>query len=141
MTSATTSASVTASASSAAGGSQPVTEATGGLGKDDFLKLLVAQLRNQDPLNPVEDQTFLSQMAAFSTLEQVTNMGASTDQLNATTTINQSLALIGHEVTYTKSDGTTAEGTVEKVAFGEAGASLTIGGVAGITPGQVTEVR
>ncbi len=115
--------------------------ASGALGKDDFLRLLVGQLRNQDPLNPVEDQTFLSQMAAFSTLEQVTNLGVATEQLNSTSATSQSLALIGHEVTYADEDGNTTDGVVEKVSFDELGPALTIDGVSGIRPGQVIEVR
>jgi flagellar basal-body rod modification protein FlgD len=123
------------------GAATPLSEATGGLGKDDFLKLLVGQLRNQNPLEPVKDQEFMGQMAAFSTLEQVTNLSASNERLNQTTSASQSIALIGHQVTYLKPDGTGAEGLVEHVSFGDEGFTLTIAGESGVAPGQVTEVR
>jgi flagellar basal-body rod modification protein FlgD len=126
---------------SANGESSPATPATSGLGKDDFLKLLVGQLKNQDPMSPVGDQEFMSQMAAFSTLEQVTNLGASSERLESTMSANQSLALIGHQVTYLKEDGSAAEGKVERVTFGKEGFTLTIDGTEGIQPGVVDEVR
>jgi flagellar basal-body rod modification protein FlgD len=127
--------------SGTAGSSAPAAEASNGLGKDDFLKLLVGQLRNQDPLNPVGDTEFMSQMAAFSTLEQVTNLATTSEQMNQTVAANQSLGLIGHEVSYLKEDGSTGEGTVEKVSFDGESFTLTIAGEAGIAPGLVTEVR
>jgi flagellar basal-body rod modification protein FlgD len=130
-----------ASASASAAAAAPAGTASNGLGKDDFLKLLVGQLKNQDPMNPVGDQEFMSQMAAFSTLEQVTNLAASSERLNETVASDQSIALIGHQVTFTKADGTKAEGEVEKVDFSGESFTLTIGGEAGIAPGTVTEVR
>ncbi|HWH19608.1 MAG TPA: flagellar hook capping FlgD N-terminal domain-containing protein [Solirubrobacterales bacterium] len=112
-----------------------------GLNKDEFLQLLVGQLKNQNPLSPVGSQEFMSQMAAFSTLEQVTNLAVSNEELNGMISTNQSLSLVGHQVSYLKEDGTSVEGTVESVDFGKEGSSLTIGGVSGISPGQVSQVK
>lgn len=112
-----------------------------GLNKDEFLQLLVGQLKNQNPLSPVGSQEFMSQMAAFSTLEQVTNLAVSNEELNGMISTNQSLALVGKQVSYANESGATVEGTVESVDFGKEGASLTIGGVSGISPGQVSQVK
>jgi flagellar basal-body rod modification protein FlgD len=112
-----------------------------GLNKDEFLQLLVGQLKNQNPLSPVGSQEFMSQMAAFSTLEQVTNLAVAGEEQKQMTAVNQTLSLVGHDVTYTKEDGTKVEGTVEAVDFGEEGFTMTIGGVEGISPGTVSQVR
>lgn len=111
-----------------------------GLNKDQFLQLMVAQLKNQDPMSPVGSQEFMSQMAAFSTLEQVTNMAVAGEEQNQMLAVNQSLSLVGHEVTYLNEDETTSAGKVESVDFGEGGFSLTINGESGIPVGAVTKV-
>ena len=122
----------------------PMTSATQGpaLGKDDFLKLLVGQLKNQNPLDPSGSEDFIQQMTMFSTLEQVTNMALSNEQTNDALAASQAVALIGRTVRYTASDGSSVEGVVEQVTFGEDGQpKLTVGGQAGIDPKAVTEVR
>lgn len=75
------------------------------LGKDDFLNLLVKQLQYQDPMEPMKDTDFVAQLASFSSLEQLSNIGTSLDnstQLNyiLSQTIANTIAttLIGKEV-------------------------------------------
>lgn len=79
------------------------------LGKDEFLKILMAQLQNQDPLNPMEDKDFIAQMASFSSLEQLMNMSKSIDMLISNQLISpiiQHSHMIGKEVSYIKEDVT-----------------------------------
>lgn len=75
---------------------------TGDLGKDDFLNLLVTQLRYQDPLNPTDDKEFIAQMAQFSALEQMQN-------LNTSFTATKAYSLIGKSVLANVIDPTTKE--------------------------------
>src|SRR3954452_2734268 len=111
------------------------------LGKDDFLKLLVGQLQHQDPLAPSDDQQWIGQMAAFSQLEQVSNMAESTQKIVDTLNTNGTLSLIGHTVTYLDSSGASKTGKVDTVDMAAGKATLTVDGVAGIDSGSVTQVK
>jgi flagellar basal-body rod modification protein FlgD len=107
----------------------------GNMGKDDFLKLLVGQLKAQDPMNPMEDKDFMGQLAQFSQLEQMTNVSSMLEDQRA-------FNLIGREVTYNdKQTGELVTGTVEKVTILNGKTTLTIGGTSGIEVEAVTEVR
>ncbi|MCM2674735.1 flagellar hook assembly protein FlgD [Alkalicoccobacillus plakortidis] len=91
------------------------------LGKDDFLKLLLIQLQNQDPSNPVDDREFIAQMATFSSLEQMTNMNKTLEgfvQSQANQTLLKYSELIGKEITFevADSDKLTGEQETAKVA-------------------------
>ncbi|MBW2081217.1 MAG: flagellar hook capping protein [Deltaproteobacteria bacterium] len=71
------------------------------LGKDDFFKMLLAQVQNQDPLNPMEGTDFATQLAQFSSLERLGDINAQLETLNlyqASVNNAQSLNLIGREV-------------------------------------------
>jgi flagellar basal-body rod modification protein FlgD len=81
------------------------TSTQGTLGKDDFLKLLVSQLQNQDPMNPMDGTQFASQLAQFSSVEQLQNINTTLQSsLNASSLLNQSISnalsttVIGKEV-------------------------------------------
>jgi flagellar basal-body rod modification protein FlgD len=109
------------------------------LGKDDFLKLLVGQMKNMDPLaeGGSDPSQSMAQMTQFSMLEQLTNLSQSTKA-------SSTLGLIGRTVTYTQTDGntvSTVEGLVESVQTVDGKASLTVGGKGGIDPDTVLQVR
>lgn len=105
--------------------------ASDSLGKDDFLTLLVAQLTNQDPLNPMEDTDMTSQLAEFSSLEQLTNLNETADSILETmsdTQLVDSTSFIGQWVyaegyTITKED---SEISTINYSLGEAVAEVTV---------------
>ena len=95
------------------------------LGKDDFLKLLTVELRNQDPLKPLDNKDFIAQMAQFSSLEQMNNVSKSMDDLSKSmsnfaqqASLTQGAAMIGKWVGGINEDGATPmEGIVEGVKW------------------------
>ena len=87
------------------------------LGKDDFLKLLITQMQNQDPTDPMDNTEFIAQMAEFSSLEQITNMNANFERMNQMLTSNQAVTTIGKTVDIDLGD-TMTTGVVEAVTYG-----------------------
>nr|WP_267915058.1 flagellar hook assembly protein FlgD [Borreliella garinii] len=88
------------------------------LGKDDFLKLLITQLRYQDPTNPMKDKEFISQMAQFSALEQMTNMSKSFERLSSSLGIRRDLDLLGKVIKFQHGDGEVVKGRVTNIKTG-----------------------
>lgn len=69
------------------------------LGKDAFLQLLVAQLKNQDPMKPMEDTAFIGEMAQFSSLEQMQNLNKLMEKQQTFGALSQATGMIGKHVT------------------------------------------
>jgi flagellar basal-body rod modification protein FlgD len=111
-----------------------------GMGKDTFMKLLVAQMQHQNPLEPSDDKEMIAQMTQFSMLEQMTNLATSSAASATAGQVNQAVSLIGHAVTYTDADGGSHSGTVERVGFKNGAPLLTISGTPEIAPSQITDV-
>jgi flagellar basal-body rod modification protein FlgD len=88
------------------------------LGKDDFLKLLITQLQNQDPTSPMENTEFIAQMAQFSSLEQMTNMSTSFTQLANTLSASEASITVGKRVEV-QLEGATISGVVEAATRGQ----------------------
>jgi len=88
------------------------------LGKDDFFELLITQLKNQDPLDPMKNEDFIAQMAQFSSLEQMYNMNQSMGEFLKVQTLSEGATLVGKTVeTVNPDDGKIISGKVEKVSF------------------------
>lgn len=111
------------------------------LGKNDFLKLMVAQLQAQNPLEPTSDTEYVAELAQFSQLEQTSNIAQTSETAAGEQRVAQAVQLIGHKVSYlSPSTGATVEGDVQSAEISSTGATLTIGGEAGVDPSQITEV-
>ncbi len=110
------------------------------MGKDQFLKLFVAQLQHQDPMNPMQDSDFMGQMASFSTLEQVSNMAGENTKIAQSLTTTGAVGLLGRTVTWSDADGVAHTGPVEKVSTVDGKPLLTVGGTEGVDPSSITQV-
>ncbi|MFZ5826787.1 MAG: flagellar hook capping FlgD N-terminal domain-containing protein [Bacillota bacterium] len=102
------------------------------MGKMDFLNILVTQLRYQDPLNPMDDKEFISQLAQFSSLEQMTEQ-------TKWSQMSYALNLVGQKVIFQTPEGETAMGMVKSLRRVDGQPVLSLGEI-DIRVDQVLEV-
>ena len=100
------------------------------IGQEDFIRLFLAQLTNQDPLEPVDNSEFLAQMAQFTSLEQSRLLNENMTNLLAMNSSNQGITLLGKDVEVANGN-TGFSGLVEGVHFNPQGVTLTIKNSAG----------
>jgi flagellar basal-body rod modification protein FlgD len=115
------------------------------LGQEEFLRILLAQLRFQDPLKPIDNQQFLAQMAQFSALAQTAQLNERVDTLLTIQAAVQSIGLIGKTVEVSIS-GTAKVGQVTSLSFSDGQPNLTVtvaGGevLTGVRVSQISVVR
>jgi flagellar basal-body rod modification protein FlgD len=93
-------------------------EEKNGLGKDSFLKLLLTQLKYQDPTRPMEDKEFISQMAQFSSLEQMSNINKEMKNLVQSSKSAEAYSILGRDIeAYDPKQQKTIIGTVNSVFY------------------------
>ena len=95
--------------------------------KDTFLKLLVAQLKYQDPSQPADTSEFISQTATFTQVETMQAISEQNAKLLSTSQLSTAGSLVGRVVSYHDASGATVEGTVDSVKVTTDGLSLVVG--------------
>lgn len=121
------------------------------LDKDSFLKLLVAQLTNQDPTSPMDTSQFVSQMATFTTLEQTQNMSDAIDKLVQTQSdqsFSEQASLIGKQIQWDKTDTdddgnektTSMTGIVKAVSMKDGSVSYLTEDGNEVDPSSITKI-
>ncbi|MGO5011658.1 flagellar hook assembly protein FlgD [Niallia sp. Sow4_A1] len=121
------------------------------LGKDDFLKILITQLQNQDPTSPMDDKEFIAQMAQFSSLEQMQNLNTSMTNLISLQTQSNLISygqFMGQDVNWSKvetddegnSTTTSGVGKVSSIAYTEDSVVFTLEDGTQVTPANISSM-
>ncbi len=115
------------------------------LTQNDFLKLLTVQMQNQDPMQPMDDQAFMGQMAQFSTLQATTTMSSNMTSLLSASNLTTASSLLGKQVTITNTTDGTVTGNVTAVDGTSGTPEVTINGkpyalsdITGVVPPTTT---
>src|SRR5829696_4090639 len=123
------------------GASTTVERKDQGSQKDMFLKLLVAQMKYQDPANPASSSEFMAQTATFTQVEKLEEIAAQNASMLALQRSSSAGALVGRTVSWSDETGATKAGLVTAVRLGNGNSEATavVGGVA-VSMGRITEV-
>lgn len=111
------------------GTTAPPAKTTGdnSLGQDAFLKLLIAQLKYQDPMKPQDSSAFMAQTAQFNSLSKLTSIDTTQTAMLGAQGFLQAASMVGKSVTYAGSDGKDVTGVVTSASFTSSGPTLHIG--------------
>ncbi len=109
-------------------GAQQGQSSVSGLSQNDFLQLLVAQMQNQDPSNPVSSDQFLQEMASFTEVVDLSQLQTLTQSLLSNEVATQGLDLLGKQVTAQTSSGQQISGTVTELSMVGGQPMLTVNG-------------
>ncbi len=110
------------------------------LGEADFMKLLITQLRTQDPTKPLDDKEFIGQMAQFTSLKQMNELSDNFKNLTKEFSFTKAVNLVNKTVTWTDDSGKSSSGIVESIKVKNGDTYLNIGGIE-ISLSQIQEVR
>jgi len=91
-----------------------------------FLQLLIAEMKNQDPTNPMDTSQYMSQFAQLSTVEQAMQTNTKLDSLLSSQSLSQADGLIGKNVSFTDSTGATFTGKVASISINSNGSVATL---------------
>ncbi|MGC8764978.1 MAG: flagellar hook capping FlgD N-terminal domain-containing protein [Brevinematia bacterium] len=106
----------------------------------DFMKLLITQLKTQDPTKPMEDREFITQMAQFTALKQMNQVGESMKNLVREFAFTRSLGLVNKLVFWNDDNGNTLSGQVESIKVKAGETFLMVDGKE-VSPDKIVEVK
>ncbi|MCC8938238.1 MULTISPECIES: flagellar hook assembly protein FlgD [Bradyrhizobium] len=102
------------------------TKSTSTVDYNTFLQLLIAEMKNQDPTNPMDTSQYMSQFAQLSSVEQAMQTNSKLDALLSSSALSQADGLIGRTVSFTDTTGASVTGKIASVSINTDGAVATL---------------
>jgi flagellar basal-body rod modification protein FlgD len=118
--------SATDSTSKSSSTSSTTSTSSTGVDYNTFLQLLIAEMKNQDPTNPMDTSQYMSQFAQLSSVEQAMQTNTKLDSLLSSQSLSQADGLIGKTVSFTDSTGATFSGKVASISINSDGSVATL---------------